>query len=173
MRENKAAKLQPDSATENVITYYVYDSPVGRLTIVGKPSTLLGVYFGVKKICGECRHSELTDRAAFQLEEYFAGKRQQFALALETTGTPFQKLVWAALQSIPYGETRSYKQIAEMIGKPGACRAVGMANNHNPISIIIPCHRVIGADSSLVGYGAGLFLKEWLLALERENCRRK
>ena len=108
----------------------------------------------------------LLAQAARELEEYFDGKRQHFDIRLNLQGTSFQIAVWEALLCIPYGETRSYKQVAEMIGNPKACRAVGMANNRNPIMIIVPCHRVIGANGSLTGYGGGLDVKECLLKLE-------
>lgn len=104
-----------------------------------------------------------------QLEEYFCGKRKKFNLPLKQEGTEFMQSVWKALETIPYGETRSYKQIAEMIGNPKAVRAVGMANHKNNIPIIIPCHRVIGNNGKLVGYALGLEMKQWLLDLEKEN----
>ena len=102
-----------------------------------------------------------------QLEEYFAGKRFKFSLPIELEGTNFQKKVWQALTCIPYGEVWSYRELAQAVGNPKACRAVGMANHNNPISIIIPCHRVIGADGSLTGYGGGLDKKQYLLELEQ------
>ena len=105
--------------------------------------------------------------ASRQIKYYFNGERKDFDLPLAPKGTNFQKTVWAALRSIPYGETRSYKDIAIAIGKPKAYRAVGMANNRNPISIMIPCHRVIGSDGSMVGYGGGLHIKQYLLELEQ------
>ncbi|MDQ0203218.1 methylated-DNA--[protein]-cysteine S-methyltransferase [Pectinatus haikarae] len=108
-----------------------------------------------------------------QITEYLSGQRREFDLPLAAEGTAFQKSVWAALRKIPYGETRSYKQIAEMIGNPNASRAVGMANNKNPLLIVTPCHRVIGADGKLVGYAAGLAIKERLLKLERANKEEK
>lgn len=101
-----------------------------------------------------------------ELAEYFAGTRRAFTVPLAPCGTAFQRKVWAALQDIPYGETRSYKQIAEAVGQPKAFRAVGMANNRNPIAILIPCHRVIGSNGALVGYGGGLDIKTRLLRLE-------
>ncbi|WP_165072424.1 methylated-DNA--[protein]-cysteine S-methyltransferase [Desulfovibrio sp. ZJ200] len=113
-----------------------------------------------------CQESPILRRARAQLEEYLAGRRRSFDLPLAPRGTDFQRKVWEALTRIPYGETRSYKQIAEAVGCPRGCRAVGLANNRNPISIVIPCHRVIGADGSLVGYGGGLPLKKALLRLE-------
>ena len=106
-----------------------------------------------------------------ELREYFAGTRRAFTLPLAPAGTPFQQEVWAALREIPYGETRTYGQIAARIGRPKACRAVGMANNRNPIGIVVPCHRVVGASGALVGYAAGLAVKESLLRLERMNNR--
>lgn len=113
--------------------------------------------------------NELTALVFQQLDEYFKGTRKTFDFPYKLHGTPFQKTVWAALREIPYGETRSYKDIAEAIGCPRAFRAVGMANHANPIFIAIPCHRVIGADGSLVGYGGGLGMKKLLLELERRN----
>ena len=112
----------------------------------------------------------LTDRAFAQLAEYLAGQRQDFDFAYTLTGTPFQKEVWQALCDIPYGETRSYKQIAQAVGNPNACRAVGMANHRNPMMIVVPCHRVVGASGSLTGYAGGLDMKEALLTLEHDNA---
>ena len=109
----------------------------------------------------------LLKKAAGQLSEYFEGARTVFDLPLRLHGTEFQQKVWAALCTIPYGETRSYKQIAEQTGNPRACRAVGMANNRNPVSIIVPCHRVVGHNGALTGYGGGLPAKEYLLKLEK------
>ena len=110
--------------------------------------------------------------AVEQLEAYFAGDRIEFDLELDLVGTEFQRRVWAALLTIPYGETRSYGEIAAQIGAPGAFRAVGLANGHNPIGIIVPCHRVIGANGSLTGYGGGLDRKRALLELEKSRNRR-
>ena len=108
-------------------------------------------------------------QAVEELREYFAGERREFTLPLAPAGTPFQQQVWTALREIPYGATCSYRRIAERIGRPKACRAVGMANNRNPIAIVVPCHRVVGASGALVGYAAGLEVKEKLLALESMN----
>lgn len=115
---------------------------------------------------GKEQETPLLREAAKQVEEYFSGKRKSFALPLVAAATDFQKKVWAALGEIPYGETWSYKQVANYIGQPSAARAVGMANNKNPILIVTPCHRVVGADGKLVGYAGGLDRKEKLLALE-------
>ena len=112
--------------------------------------------------------TDLLERAFTQLKEYLDGKRQEFDLPLAPEGTPFQRRVWDALVDIPYGQTRSYKQLAEAANSPKGYRAVGMANNRNPIAVFIPCHRVVGADGSLVGYGAGLPLKAVLLELEND-----
>ena len=110
--------------------------------------------------------TDLLKRAGLQLMEYFQGIRTEFTLPLAPKGTEFQKKVWKALCTIPYGQTRSYGQIAAQIGNPKACRAVGGANNKNPVWIFIPCHRVIGANGSLVGFGGGLYAKEYMLKLE-------
>ena len=115
--------------------------------------------------------NELTEQVFRQLDEYFAGTRRAFDFPCRLHGTPFQEKVWAALCEIPYGETRSYKDIAEAIGHPKAFRAVGMANHANPICIAVPCHRVIGASGALVGYGGGLDMKTALLALEQAHRR--
>ena len=119
-------------------------------------------------VTGEYSREEtpLTRRVRSQLDEYFSGQRTDFDLPLKPNGTEFQKKDWAALQEIPYGQTRTYKDIAEAIGCPKGFRAVGLANNRNPIMIIIPCHRVIGSDGSLTGYAGGTHIKKYLLELE-------
>lgn len=147
--------------------FVVVQSPVGDLTLTEENGALTGLYFGRRSLEGEEGLTALLEKASRQLEEYFAGKRKQFDLPLSLRGTEFQRQVWAALRDIPYGETRSYGQIAQAVGRPKAVRAVGMANHRNPISIIVPCHRVVGADGSLTGYGGGLENKKFLLALER------
>lgn len=113
--------------------------------------------------------TELLSMATIQLDEYFQGKRTTFSLPFKLTGTPFQLAVWKELQNIPYGQTTSYKEIAQKINKPKAYRAVGMANNKNPLPIIIPCHRVIGSNGKLIGYAGGLNLKNYLLELEQSH----
>ncbi|NLW92741.1 MAG: methylated-DNA--[protein]-cysteine S-methyltransferase [Syntrophomonadaceae bacterium] len=110
----------------------------------------------------------LLKEAALQLQAYFSGTLKTFSVAIDPQGTRFMQQVWASLQQIPYGETRSYRDIAVSIGNPRACRAVGQANNRNPIPILIPCHRVIGANGQLVGYGGGIHMKKYLLDLEKE-----
>lgn len=142
-------------------------SPIGKLWLEEEDGAISGLRFAAPALPAlEQQTSPLLEQAKQQLAEYFAGQRQVFDLPLRVQGTPFQQRVWAALREIPYGQTRSYKQIAEQIGSPNASRAVGMANNRNPIAILIPCHRVIGADGSLTGYAGGLAAKERLLALE-------
>ncbi len=115
-----------------------------------------------------CTPTPLTDELAKQLDEYFRGNRQHFDVPYDLIGTPFQKQVWSALCQIPYGQTRSYLDVAQSIGNARACRAVGMANHRNPLLILIPCHRVIGADGSLGGYAAGVDTKQFLLELEQK-----
>ena len=148
----------------------IYESPVGALTILAGENGIQAIKFGKdEKVKSTGKASEMTRRAVKELEEYFQGKRKEFTVLCVPEGTDFQKRVWEALTRIPYGETRTYKEIAVEIGNPGASRAVGMANNKNPVPIIIPCHRVIGSDGKLTGYAGGLEVKEFLLNLEREN----
>lgn len=146
--------------------YYDYlDTQLGILEIVFDEEYILGVGFVNQK--QKASPSTLSKQAVKELGEYFEGKRKTFSLPLNMQGTEFQKQVWRALQDIPYGQTCSYKDIAVKIGKPNASRAVGQANNKNPLSILVPCHRVIGALGNLVGYGGGLNRKEWLLEMEK------
>jgi methylated-DNA-[protein]-cysteine S-methyltransferase len=138
------------------------------IVITDNGNAITGLFFDRERAAGlKKAETPLIQKAAAQIKEYFEGKRKQFKLPLVMHGTEFQMAVWQALQNIPYGETRSYKEIAANIGRPKAVRAVGMANNRNPISIIVPCHRVIGADGGLTGYGGGLPLKQYLLELEQ------
>ena len=140
-------------------------SPVGPLTLTGTEEALTRIAFGDRREGADVPSPMLT-QAARELEEYFAGKRREFTVPLAPEGTEFQRKVWAALRGIPYGTTASYKDIAVRIGKPGAAIAVGQANSRNPIPVIIPCHRVIGANGKLVGYTGGMHIKEALLAVE-------
>ena len=149
-----------------MIRYCWYDTPVGRLAVAEEDGSLVSVSSHAPKE-GREERTPLTDGAGSQLQEYFQGKRQAFSLPLSFRGTPFQLKVWKVLQSIPYGETRSYRQIAEAAGNVKAVRAVGMANNRNPFMIVVPCHRVIGSDGSLVGYASGVENKRFLLELEK------
>lgn len=146
-----------------------YNGPIGKIGIVENEGVITHVYFEdeLKDKIIEEGNSKLLEEACKQLKEYFQGMRKEFDLPLKPTGTPFMESVWKALQDIPYGQTKSYKDIAEAVGNAKACRAVGLANNRNPIPIFIPCHRVIGANGKLVGYGGGLHIKEYLLELER------
>ena len=149
--------------------FTVLESPIGPLTLAEGDGCITHLLFGRDVPPGYAEgRSELLSRGALELTEYFAGKRREFSLPLAPSGTPFQQRVWAALRDIPYGETRTYKDIAIAAGCPRGFRAVGMANHNNPISIIIPCHRVVGADGKLTGYGGGLDTKAYLLELEKK-----
>ena len=146
-----------------------YDSKVGILEIEGTEKAITKVNFSdKKKIKSDSNLPPILKKCLKQLDEYFKGKRQNFSLELELEGTDFQKKVWEQLQRIPYGETASYKDVAVAIGNEKAVRAVGGANGMNNIAIIIPCHRVIGADGNLVGFGGGLWRKVWLLNHEKQ-----
>lgn len=144
-------------------------SPLGSLTLVEEDGALVQLSFdGYTVLESEEVDSPLLREAERQLASYFAGQLQVFSLPLCTRGTPFQEKVWCALQKIPYGETRTYGELAAMIGQPTVARAVGGANHRNPLAIIIPCHRVVAAHGGLGGYGGGLDKKQWLLALEEK-----
>lgn len=148
-----------------------FATPVGPLTVTASDEAVTAVRFGASGPAFDSPGElpPLLRRAVGELREYFAGTRRTFTLPLAPAGTPFQQEVWAALREIPYGETRTYGQIAARIGRPRASRAVGMANNRNPVGIVVPCHRVVGASGALVGYAAGLPVKEFLLRLEEMN----
>ena len=148
-----------------MIYHYTYDTELGSVTFVEEDGALL-VISTCRSCEGVCLETALIKEAHRQLCEYLKGEGKEFDLPLNPKGTDFQKRVWKALCEIPYGETRSYKQIAETIGNPKAVRAVGMANHRNPLLIVVPCHRVIGADGKLVGYAAGIDKKVFLLRLE-------
>ncbi len=148
---------------------YFYETSIGRIGIADNGQAVTGLMFSGGMDGFTVAETALIKEAARQLYEYLAGKREVFDIPLALEGTPFQKAVWKALQDIPYGETRSYRDIAESIGRPKACRAVGMANNKNPIAIFVPCHRVIGSSGKLVGYAGGMDVKEKLLALEKRT----
>lgn len=149
--------------------YYYYQTDLGLIGIADDGQAITDLFFAhdEKPNGASLKESELIKEAALELMQYLQGGRQDFEVPLHFDGTEMQKQVWNALMTIPYGQTRSYKQIAEQIGRPRAYRAVGMANHRNPIAIIVPCHRVIGADGSLVGYGGGLHIKTRLLDLEK------
>lgn len=153
-------------------------TPIGDLILVRRGTALSAIYmqdhrhrpesstFGPAEDCTE----EVFRSAVAQLSEYFEGTRTQFDMPLDPRGTEFQHRVWARLRAIPYGETRSYGQLAHELGSAGASRAVGMANGRNPLSIVVPCHRVIGANGAMTGFGGGVERKVWLLELERRQC---
>ena len=157
-------------------SHVVVDSPVGPLTLVAADGALVGLYMTEQRhLPARERLGEPADdpdgapfaEAAAQLQEYFDGERTGFDLRIALDGTPFQRRVWAAPQDIPYGQTISYGQLADRIGQPSASRAVGLANGKNPVGIIVPCHRVVGADGGLTGYGGGIERKRYLLAHEQ------
>jgi methylated-DNA-[protein]-cysteine S-methyltransferase len=154
----------------------VVDSPVGPLTLVAADGVLAGLYMTEQRhrppaeVLGEPAEDpdgQPFAAAASQLRQYFDGERTEFDLELAMDGTAFQQRVWTALRNIPYGQTISYGQLADRLGQPAASRAVGLANGKNPVSIIVPCHRVVGADGSLTGYGGGIDRKRYLLAHEQ------
>ena len=155
------------------LSYKVIKSPLGKLKLVANANGLVGVLWGTEgpdrlrldaqKVEG---HHPILAEAERQLAEYFAGRRTRFELPLEPHGTEFQKKVWRSLRRIPFGTTKSYVEVARAIGSPRACRAVGAANSKNPLSIVVPCHRVVGANGALTGFGGGVENKAKLLALE-------
>lgn len=154
-----------------MMRYRMVDSLIGPLTLAGRGPMLTNLRM-VDQTYEPDRADWILDDRAFpeavdQLSAYFAGELRHFELRLEFDGTPFQRSVWGALRTIPYGETRTYGEIARQIGNPTASRAVGLANGHNPIAVIVPCHRVIGANGSLTGFGGGLERKRALLELEQ------
>lgn len=155
-----------------MINYFCYDTEIGRIKISEKDEKIIGLVFSDYKKEDEIeKETELIKKAYTQLEEYLSGKRTEFNIEIEMIGTEFQKKVWKELLNIPYGETRSYKDIAIAIGNGKACRAVGNANNKNPIAIIVPCHRVVGSNGSMTGYAGGLDIKEKLLKIEKYNIK--
>ena len=151
-----------------MIYHYTYNTELGFVTFAEEDGALLAISTH-RSVEGVYQETTLIKKAYLQLAEYLNGERRTFDLPLNPKGTDFQKRVWKALCDIPYGETRSYKQIAEAIGNPKAVRAVGMANNRNPLLIVVPCHRVIGSDGKLVGYAAGLDKKAFLLGMENDK----
>lgn len=148
----------------------IYKTPIGHITIVENGTAITHIHFGEPddlQSYGTDRSTQLLEMAFTQLSEYFSGRRTVFDLPLCPAGTEFQQKVWRALQEVPYGETRTYGEIAARVGSPKASRAVGMANHHNPIAIVIPCHRIIGKNGRLTGYAGGLPIKQTLLRLEK------
>ena len=159
--------------TTTQYAFKLIPSPVGTLRLVASDKGLAGIWFERSRPervrprgdVESARHPVLVETER-QLREYFAGRRQAFDLELDFVGTPFQRAVWKALLTIPFGQTRSYGQIAKQVGRPSASRAVGAANGRNPVSIVAPCHRVVGSTGALTGFGGGLDVKERLLRLE-------
>ena len=161
------------------MAYKTMSSPVGKLTLVATDNGLAAILWENDRpqrvrlnIGAEVNDHPVLVETERQLEEYFAGRRKRFALTLDLSGTAFQRQVWNALLTIPFGETRSYGQIATQIGNPSAVRAVGAANGRNPISIVAPCHRVVGSTGALTGFAGGLDVKAYLLAFESGPSRR-
>ena len=144
-----------------------YKSPLGPLEINATTQSILSVEFVEETLPEDSDPPFCLKTCLKQIDEYFSGKRKEFLLKLDPQGTNFQRLIWQQLAKIPYGAVITYGEIASIIGKPKACRAVGSANGRNPIAIIIPCHRVVGSDGSLTGYGGGLWRKQWLIKHER------
>jgi methylated-DNA-[protein]-cysteine S-methyltransferase len=165
-----------NASTPAPATYWdELSTPVGPLLLAGNPSALTNVYFQsgprpMRPRSDWVRSARPFAEVVTQLDEYFAGRRREFDLPLAPAGTAFQLAVWRALRSIAYGQTTSYGQLARELGNAGGARAVGLANGSNPVPIIIPCHRVIGADGSLTGFGGGLDIKRALLRLEGADC---
>lgn len=146
---------------------FIYNTLIGKIKVEENGTAITKVNFVREEELNLSKETELLKEAAKQLNEYLEGKRTLFDLPIAPQGTEFQIKVWNALKEIPWGETRSYKEVAKSIGNEKASRAIGMANNKNPIPIFIPCHRVIGADGKLVGYAGGIHIKEKLLRLEK------
>jgi methylated-DNA-[protein]-cysteine S-methyltransferase len=149
---------------QNFLEYI--QSPVGWIEICADASTVTAVTFVTQKGRRPTQSNPIARQASYQLQEYFAGRRRRFRLPLAPSGSEFQKKVWTALCNVPFGRTAAYRDIAAAVGNPKAVRAVGAANGRNPIAIIVPCHRVIGSNGHLTGYGSGLWRKEWLLKHE-------
>ena len=148
----------------------VYKSPVGHLLIRSEDEFIIEVAFAdAESVSGDADDCNLLQKCKVEFEMYFAGKLKEFTVPLKLIGTDFRKKCWEALRTIPYGETISYKELAEKIGNPKACRAVGGANHHNPIVVIVPCHRVIGSGGNLTGFGGGIDKKRILLELEKNH----
>ena len=152
-----------------MLHYTHMDTEIGVLTIVEDEGYIVNIIFGRALPEGVFFETETLIMAKAQLSEYFEGERMSFTLPVMLYGTDFQKKVWRALVDVPYGKRATYKDIAEKIGSPKAFRAVGMANNKNPVPIIVPCHRIVGSDGSLTGYAGGIDMKRFLLTLEEEN----
>ncbi|WP_458758166.1 methylated-DNA--[protein]-cysteine S-methyltransferase [Afipia sp. TerB] len=164
----RAAQSLPD------VSYAYLDTPVGRVLVAGDATQLRLIAFQQGSRIHHPQQTWRHDPAPFaevfrQLDDYFAGRRTRFSLPLQLGGTPFQNAVWTSLQRIPYGTTITYRDLAAQVGKPAAIRAAGAANGANPLPIVVPCHRVIGSNGSLTGFGGGIEAKRFLLALEHKT----
>lgn len=155
-----------------MVSFIHHNTPLGVITLEEEDGALTALTFGATRPAGGINQATpLLLTAAHELDEYFAGTRRHFDLPIHTSGTPFQQKCWQVLCRIPYGQTISYSEQASLAGNPKACRAVGMANHRNPLPIIIPCHRVIGKNGALAGYGSGIGIKQFLLQLETGKDR--
>ena len=171
MRQTRRRAPHPGAVGKDRRTHRVVDSPLGRLTLVAEGPSLVALHLPPPPTRAAADLGEPDPHAlphlVEQLDAYFAGDLRDFDIAVAAAGTPFQQEVWAALRTIPYGTTRTYGQVAAGLGRPGASRAVGLANGRNPVAVVVPCHRVVGADGSLTGYAGGVAAKQRLLDLER------
>ncbi|WCP15158.1 Methylated-DNA--protein-cysteine methyltransferase [Sphingobium sp. AntQ-1] len=163
-----------------ILAHSIFPSPVGPLTLVASDTGLVAILWedddpARVRLDARAERSDhpILKTAAAQLADYFAGRLRAFTVPLDFRGTPFQQTIWAALRDIPFGETRSYGDIARAVGRPTASRAVGAANGRNPISIIAPCHRVVGANGALTGFAGGMETKRWLLDFERKTIENQ
>lgn len=164
-RKTRAVAARRPSPTARKAFYL---SPIGLLEVAGTENGITFIEFSERRAVPPGPPDPCLKECLRQLEEYFSGTRRTFSLRLDLGGTPFQKKVWGELLKVPFGRTVTYRDIAAALGNPRATRAVGGANHRNPVSIVVPCHRVVGADGSLTGYGGGLWRKEWLLAHEKK-----
>lgn len=159
-------KSSSNGLIELILTSAIIETKIGLIRLEADEEFLYALHFVEQRLCPNKRPTPLIRAATRQLGEYFDGKRKDFDLPISATGTVFQQIVWEKLREIPYGMTITYGELAQQIGDPDAARAVGTANSCNPISIIIPCHRVIGGTGKLIGYAGGLWRKQWLLEHE-------
>lgn len=151
-------------------TYFIYRTPMGRVSIASDGSALTHFAFGPVPFEGQQHATELTNRASSEVLEYLAGKRTAFDVPLNASGSAFQRAVWKEISRIPYGQTRTYAEIAQRLGKPGALQAVGQACGRNPLPLFVPCHRVVGSNGKLGGYAFGPAIKKFLIELEAKHC---
>lgn len=155
-----------------MVSYFRLKTPLGPMTLIEEDGCLTGSFFGLRACSGNFVQTAILAQASQELWAYFHGERRTFSLPMRTSGTPFQEAVWKAVGQIPYGATATYQQIANKVGCPRGCRAVGMAVHRNPLAIFLPCHRVVGKDGRLTGYAGGLARKEQLLSLEQSQSTK-